>query len=61
MLVESTNTRFTVSRLTAGETYRFKVRAKNLCGESDWSSLRVVRVPDIPDQVTDIRVLQPFD
>ena len=48
-LVESTNTRFTQSRLVPGESYKFKVRAKNLCGESDWSSLRIVQVPDIPD------------
>jgi hypothetical protein len=47
-LVEFSNTRYTVSRLQAGGSYKFKVRAKNLCGESDWSSLRVVRVPDVP-------------
>ena len=46
--VPSTATTFTVSSVTAGQAYQFRVRAKNMWGWGDFSSITTVNAAGIP-------------
>jgi hypothetical protein len=59
VLAATTNNVFTIFSLTNGETYRFKVEARNDYGYSDFSdiiSLLCAYVPDAPPQAESVIV-----
>lgn len=51
-LIDSLVTSYTVSGLTGGATYLFKVRAKNIYGYGAFSSELTIVPSDVPDQVS---------
>lgn len=50
-LVNSLVTTYTVSGVSGGSTYRFKVRAKNIYGYGSFSTELVVTPSDVPGKV----------
>ena len=48
LLTESLVTNFTVTGLTGGASYQFKIRAKNIYGYGDYSTVTSIQASDVP-------------
>ena len=53
-IATTSDTVYTQAALTPGQSYNFRVRAKNWCGVGKWSELKSVFLPTVPGPVRNI-------
>lgn len=57
-MIDSLITTYTITGLTAGNTYKFKIRAKNIYGSGSFSSDFSFKVASVPAAMSEVTVTE---